>query len=209
MAEIEDRILKLESELHRIYGGVSVAVVLLLGFFGFANFYQIPKAAKNAVPESVKNYLESEDPGLISRIKTVEAQAANSAASASSFANATKEFSEKAAKLLSVIQAATGPLYIDSGEVSLNSTQNPKIINPNGCEDNRGTINGNVVFKKAFSTPPQIAAGITEFDIESNANSRVSLTIDQVTNLGFSYTFKTWCDTKLYSATAKWIAIGQ
>jgi hypothetical protein len=100
-------------------------------------------------------------------------------------------------------------LAVEQGILEINKDQYPKIINPNGCEADRGIINQKVMFKTKFEQAPIVMLGLTHIDFLDGANHRITVNTTAVDKTGFTYTFKTWCDTKVWSAKAQWIAIGR
>lgn len=100
-------------------------------------------------------------------------------------------------------------LVVEQGVLHINKNQYPKILNPTGCEGNRGAINQRVMFKNKFEQAPIVMLGLTQMDFLDGTNHRITVNTTAVDKTGFTYTFKTWCDTKVWSAEAQWIAIGR
>ena len=75
MSNVEDRVGKLEKTFARIVGGVTVSLLFLLGFFGYAHWYQIPGEVSKILPKAVEQYVENEHPQLESTLTTIEANA--------------------------------------------------------------------------------------------------------------------------------------
>ncbi len=106
-------------------------------------------------------------------------------------------------------QTVSAHMQVEQGVVTLNKNKISKLMNPNGCEANRGVLNGRVDFKKSFAQPPAVMLGITQLDMIDGSNHRITVSATKVDKTGFTYNFLTWCDTKVWSANAQWIAIGQ
>lgn len=64
-------------------------------------------------------------------------------------------------------------------------------------------------FKEAFVAPPAVTVGISMWDMDHNANSRVDITAENVSETGFEIVFRTWADTRIARIRADWLAIGQ
>ena len=64
-------------------------------------------------------------------------------------------------------------------------------------------------FKEAFVAPPVVTVGISMWDMDHNANSRVDITAENVSETGFEIVFRTWADTRIARIRADWLAIGQ
>lgn len=66
-----------------------------------------------------------------------------------------------------------------------------------------------VPFDEPFLSPPTIHIGFSLWDISNNANTRVDLKADAITETGFTIIFTTWGDTKVARMQANWMAIGE
>jgi hypothetical protein len=64
------------------------------------------------------------------------------------------------------------------------------------------------VFKEPFLGPPAVTVGISMWDIDHKTNSRVDISAENVTAMGFEIVFRTWADTRVARIRADWIAIG-
>lgn len=65
-----------------------------------------------------------------------------------------------------------------------------------------------VRFGESFSGLPSVWAGLMMWDIASVANARVDLRTEEVTREGFTLRFRTWGDTSIARARARWQALG-
>ena len=63
-------------------------------------------------------------------------------------------------------------------------------------------------FKEPFSTVPEVLISLSYIDAYPGTNLRVCVHVDEREKTGFYYTFETWYDTKLQTAKANWIAVG-
>lgn len=63
-------------------GGAFVAAVLLLGFFGYAHWYQIPGEVGRVLPNAVTNYVNTEYPGFRENLEIIQSEAAQASAAA-------------------------------------------------------------------------------------------------------------------------------
>ena len=64
MANIDERVRRLELIFAALTGGSAVLVVVVLGFFGFATFHQIPHEVQQQMPMAVANEIESKYPNI-------------------------------------------------------------------------------------------------------------------------------------------------
>ena len=64
-------------------------------------------------------------------------------------------------------------------------------------------------FKEAFVAPPLVTVGISMWDMDHKANSRVDISAENVTVKGFDIVFRTWADTRIARIRADWLAIGK
>jgi H-type lectin domain len=65
------------------------------------------------------------------------------------------------------------------------------------------------VFRQPFKTPPVVTVGISMWDMDHKTNSRVDISAESVTGLGFEIVFRTWGDTRIARIRADWLAIGE
>lgn len=65
-----------------------------------------------------------------------------------------------------------------------------------------------VRFSEAFTAPPSVWVGLAMWDIAANANARIDLRAEEITNDGFTISFRTWDDTRIARARASWQALG-
>ncbi len=65
------------------------------------------------------------------------------------------------------------------------------------------------LFAEPFQSPPVVTVGISMWDMDHKTNSRVDVTAENVTALGFDIVFRTWADTHIARIRADWLAIGQ
>jgi hypothetical protein len=63
-------------------------------------------------------------------------------------------------------------------------------------------------FTEAFVEPPAVTVGISMWDMDHKANSRVDISAENVTTTGFEIVFRTWADTRIARIRAEWLAIG-
>ena len=64
-------------------------------------------------------------------------------------------------------------------------------------------------FMEPFVEPPAVTVGISMWDIDHKANSRVDISAENVSAGGFDIVFRTWGDTRIARIRADWMAIGQ
>lgn len=50
--------------------------------------------------------------------------------------------------------------------------------------------------------------GLSMWDIDRRANSRVDITVEDITTVGFELVFRTWGDSRIARVRADWTAIG-
>ncbi|GAB4283912.1 MAG: H-type lectin domain-containing protein [Roseovarius sp.] len=65
-----------------------------------------------------------------------------------------------------------------------------------------------VRFARAFRAPPQVFVALSVWDFHAGFNTRADLGTDNVTAEGFDIVFRTWEDTRVARARARWMAIG-
>jgi hypothetical protein len=67
---------------------------------------------------------------------------------------------------------------------------------------------GSVEFDEGFAVPPVVHAGIAGFDIDNGANARLDVRVATISPLGFSLELRTWLNTRIWSVSVSWLAIG-
>ena len=65
-----------------------------------------------------------------------------------------------------------------------------------------------VSFDTPFISPPVVHLGLTGFDIDQRDSPRLTRQAENITPTGFFATIATWADTRVYSASFQWMAIG-
>ena len=69
MASLDCRLRKLEQGKAFIGGGAIVGAVLILGFFGFISFGQIPTAARESVSTTIRSYIAEHVPEFVDELE--------------------------------------------------------------------------------------------------------------------------------------------
>ncbi|KAH6901170.1 hypothetical protein BKA70DRAFT_1568990 [Coprinopsis sp. MPI-PUGE-AT-0042] len=67
---------------------------------------------------------------------------------------------------------------------------------------------GRLAFTEVFTSPPQVFAAFTSFDVDRPKTLRMLVDIENISREGMEWKVKTWCDTVLYSATFAYFAVG-
>ena len=63
-------------------------------------------------------------------------------------------------------------------------------------------------FDERFLEPPVVTVGISMWDIDHQANSRVDIAAENITATGFEIVFRTWSDSRIARIRDDWMAIG-
>lgn len=66
-----------------------------------------------------------------------------------------------------------------------------------------------VGFSATFVTPPMVQVGMSMWDIDQQANQRVDIAAEMITEKGFEVVFRTWGDTRVARVRCDWIAFGE
>ncbi|MCA0920590.1 H-type lectin domain-containing protein [Pseudooceanicola nanhaiensis] len=66
-----------------------------------------------------------------------------------------------------------------------------------------------ITFSEIFRTPPVVHCALSMWDVAQGANLRADVTAETVTTTSFELVFRTWGDTKIARARARWMAIGE
>jgi H-type lectin domain len=63
-------------------------------------------------------------------------------------------------------------------------------------------------FDEPFLVPPAVTVGISMWDIDHQANSRIDISAENISAEGFEIVFRTWSDSRIARIRADWLAIG-
>lgn len=70
------------------------------------------------------------------------------------------------------------------------------------------TVQQWVSYRARFKQTPSVVTNISMADVDKGANFRLKVRAENVTSQGFTLSVQTWADTKLYSCTVSWVAVG-
>lgn len=99
-----------------------------------------------------------------------------------------------------------GTLAIDQGNVGLFSD-----FEKGGamwCDHGSREARQHVQFSQPYIAPPSVTVGLSMWDMATDANSRVEIKAENVSETGFDLVFSTWSDTRIARARANWQSIG-
>lgn len=74
----------------------------------------------------------------------------------------------------------------------------------NGPRERRHAL----TFKEPFASPPVVHVALSMWDMDSATNARADISAENITETGFDMVFKTWGDSRVARARARWMAIG-
>ncbi len=63
-------------------------------------------------------------------------------------------------------------------------------------------------FREPFQTAPVVHVALSMWDMDSATNARADISAENITEAGFDMVFKTWGDSRVARARARWMAIG-
>ncbi|MBR9762480.1 MAG: hypothetical protein GYB53_02815 [Rhodobacteraceae bacterium] len=66
-----------------------------------------------------------------------------------------------------------------------------------------------VTFAEPYLTPPTVHCTLSMWDMDNGTNLRGDIQAENVTRDGFDVVFKTWGDSRIARARARWMAIGE
>jgi H-type lectin domain len=64
------------------------------------------------------------------------------------------------------------------------------------------------LFPEPFLSPPAVMLGVSMWDIDHKANSRLDILAEAVTPQGFDIVCRTWADSRIARIRVDWTAIG-
>lgn len=101
-------------------------------------------------------------------------------------------------------------LTFASGTIPMTAVNTRPLLDGGQCPANsdatRGERGGRIIFPAPFEEPPHVGIALSSFDLTGSTN-RLTVTVTGVDTQGFNYQYVTWCDTKIWSSQATWIAI--
>lgn len=63
-------------------------------------------------------------------------------------------------------------------------------------------------FNDKYSSPPIVHVSLSMWDMDQKTNQRADISVEEITETGFTVVFKTWGDTRVARVRADWLAIG-
>ncbi|MGV6838979.1 MAG: H-type lectin domain-containing protein [Planktomarina sp.] len=99
-----------------------------------------------------------------------------------------------------------GQMAIDQGDVPLFSDFENN--GPMWSGQGRREVRHKVWFSERFNQIPSVTVALSMWDMATDANSRVEITSENISEDGFDVVFRTWSDTRIARARASWQAIG-
>lgn len=110
------------------------------------------------------------------------------------------------------LTADLGRIRSESGSINMRAVGTRPLDDgsqcPTGPGGERGELSGRVSFSRPFASVPTVTIGLSTFDMAGDSN-RIIIVVTGVDSGGFNYSFKTWCLTKVHSATATWMAVSR
>jgi hypothetical protein len=65
-----------------------------------------------------------------------------------------------------------------------------------------------IIFSVPFDSTPVVSLGLAGFDIDQRDSARINLQAANISQTGFTALISTWRDTRVYSVTLSWLAVG-
>lgn len=95
---------------------------------------------------------------------------------------------------------------VDQGEAVLFSDYEDggEMWTGNGPRERRHAV----TFRDPFTAPPAVHVALSMWDMDSATNARADISAENITETGFDVVFKTWGDSRVARARARWMAIG-
>ena len=122
MANIDERVRKLELTFARLASGAAVLVVVVLGFFGFTTVYQVPHEVERQIPEAVAKEIKKKYPNIEEELRRRMADLADSGRRARAAAELLEQLATTHAERLASLETAIKAKrfhdfgYIDCGK---------------------------------------------------------------------------------------------
>ena len=93
---------------------------------------------------------------------------------------------------------------VKSGSVG-GSIESPgwRLYDGNGLRENRFRVD----FNPDLTDRPEVIVALSGVDLIHGNNHRLTVHAENISKEGFEVVFRTWADTRVYSATASWLAV--
>lgn len=206
MAETEDRVRKLEIRLACLITGGIVTVVAIGAFLGATNLYHIPKQVRQAVSDSIPEYVKRDMPDFREKLQGFLAEAAEAAGRAKGHA----------AEIEDLANTLRGRgVRVQTGSVSMHRNEIPSLQNIDRCpkppeEHRRGHLAGRVNFPEPFVSPPEVLMAFAAIaTAQVDRGNRLVVETTYVDKEGFDYVMYTWCNSIVTWVRASWIAVAK
>jgi len=100
-----------------------------------------------------------------------------------------------------------GMIGVDHGEVVLFSDfeDDGQMWRGDGPRQSRAQV----LFSKAYETPPHVQVSMSMWDISNNTNIRADVQAQDITEAGFTIVFRTWADTQVARVRVAWTSFGE
>lgn len=66
-----------------------------------------------------------------------------------------------------------------------------------------------IKFTESYRAPPSVFCSLSLWDIGNSANARIDLKAERISIDGFDIVLRTWSDTKIARARARWMSFGE
>ena len=189
MAQNEERITKVETTLAHLKGGAVVLSVIVLGFMGFASWYQVPNAVKEAIPKAVSAEIDRRFPEIEKEIEENLISIRKSEEKARQAASTLTELSQSYHEKLSLLERdiATHGIYV-LGDVHCGKKKTLSVpihgtttdnwivfgINPKINAEERARFGDNALYSHEISVLPNNdrKSWTIDFNIRINYNTK-------------------------------------
>ena len=184
----------------------TVTLILILNIFFLLGvvFY-----AEFLIEKKYSDFVQDFDKGLLIRIKNHEEKLSQAISLYSNHVGEIETYKESLRNVANQVSRGMPNIRAEVGTVSLTKNEFPKVVNPDGCEGNRGFINHIVNFDNPFLMPPEVFIALSTFDMREGADHRIKVQVKEIERAYFVIDFKTWCNTKTSMVAANWLAIGK
>ena len=148
------------------------------------------------------------EPGIINQFQALKAEAEAELAELERIKADGHKVGETLDAILEAQAVKFALVSVQTGMEKVHSRDFPALLEPNGCEANRGLIDKKVYFEQPFKAPPQVITSFAMLDFRDGRDARVRMEVKEVTKEYFSFDLATWCDTKTSQIAATWLAVG-
>ncbi len=181
--------------------GLLIAIISLLLIQIWFVFLYIPEKITSQVQNATLNEYGAKGLSLKQRIVEYEKKIVNLQENSS-------DLHEELSVISKSIKSDLAIIRIESGDIVMRAKEIPGLLDPDGCDGDRGLIGRVINFPAPFNSKPKVFLSLVKIDFHSGKDHRLNLEVKDIEKDKFVFDFSVWCDTEISTAKAQWVAFG-